>query len=485
LAEKLDTDAQKEKFAEIIGNYFAVNDEKVKGKVSESKANEKLVSGTTYYDYTISSLPAGYYIIKDIGDTTGEGGVGTKYILSVTSNSEVYSKAGQTTLTKEVSKNSSTGFGHSTDSTVGNEVYFQLTATLPEHVEDFASYRLTFEDTLPAGLTYTGIVSAKMALTRQGEVDLPEGSYSVVDANNSEITQFEGDDSTAFYIKTKNLKAYDDLDNLWNTGATVTFVYSAKLNENAQVGGSGNVNTAKLIYTNDPYVYPDSEDKTESDDPEGETPEADAIVFTYAFQGDKVDGEDENNHLSGAEFILYKDGTNEVSYVSEVDAATENIKTWSTMEYGTGKIYASKDEAIEAIINIESGNTGYAHRFVSGDEGLFKISGLGADVTFYLKETKAPAAYSIMTSPFTFKISATRTTDGTGTETLQATDHNSKPLTSNDSKDTILATITNTKGGQLPSTGGMGRTIIYAIGVILTLSAAILLVVKKRMHANF
>jgi LPXTG-motif cell wall-anchored protein len=326
-------------------------------------------------------------------------------------------------------------------------------------------------------------------------VDLTGDSYTVENAktDGEEITQLVGNGRTAFYIKTKNLKAYRDLDNLWEAGATITFVYSAKLNEEAQVGGSGNVNKAKLYYTNDPYVYPNSDDRTESDDPEGETPEADAIVFTYAFQGDKVDGEDTTSHLSGAEFILYKDGTttvddntvNIVSYVSEVDATKGNIKTWSSMAYGDGQTYKTKDAAIEAIINIESGTDGYAYRFVSGTDGLFKISGLGADVKFYLKETKAPTAYSIMTSPFTFTISATRTTAGTETATLQATDHNSQPLQSNERKDTILATITNTKGGQLPSTGGMGRTIIYAIGIVLTLSAAILLVVKKRMHADF
>jgi LPXTG-motif cell wall-anchored protein len=43
--------------------------------------------------------------------------------------------------------------------------------------------------------------------------------------------------------------------------------------------------------------------------------------------------------------------------------------------------------------------------------------------------------------------------------------------------------IKNTEGIQLPSTGGVGTTLFYAIGAILVLGAGILLVTKRRMSA--
>ena len=44
--------------------------------------------------------------------------------------------------------------------------------------------------------------------------------------------------------------------------------------------------------------------------------------------------------------------------------------------------------------------------------------------------------------------------------------------------------ISNTKGTELPSTGGMGTTILYVGGSILVILAAILLITKRRMNAE-
>ena len=44
--------------------------------------------------------------------------------------------------------------------------------------------------------------------------------------------------------------------------------------------------------------------------------------------------------------------------------------------------------------------------------------------------------------------------------------------------------IENKKGSTLPSTGGMGTTIFYVVGTIFVLAAVVLLITKKRMHAD-
>ena len=63
---------------------------------------------------------------------------------------------------------------------------------------------------------------------------------------------------------------------------------------------------------------------------------------------------------------------------------------------------------------------------------------------------------------------------------------NEKP----DHGDTVVGTddtsgkIQNTRGVELPSTGGIGTTIFYVLGTILALGAGTLLVTGRRMKAS-
>ena len=44
--------------------------------------------------------------------------------------------------------------------------------------------------------------------------------------------------------------------------------------------------------------------------------------------------------------------------------------------------------------------------------------------------------------------------------------------------------IVNTKGVELPSTGGIGTTIFYVVGAVLILGAGVILVTRRRVNAN-
>jgi LPXTG-motif cell wall-anchored protein len=69
---------------------------------------------------------------------------------------------------------------------------------------------------------------------------------------------------------------------------------------------------------------------------------------------------------------------------------------------------------------------------------------------------------------------------------------NSKDVTkaTSDEGDTVVGIdassgkIKNTKGVELPSTGGIGTTLFYIIGAILVVGAGILLVTRRRMSAK-
>ena len=56
-------------------------------------------------------------------------------------------------------------------------------------------------------------------------------------------------------------------------------------------------------------------------------------------------------------------------------------------------------------------------------------------------------------------------------------------MTVNAANDTRID-VENSTGTELPSTGGIGTTIFYIVGGILVVSAAVVLVSKKRMSAE-
>ena len=148
----------------------------------------------------------------------------------------------------------------------------------------------------------------------------------------------------------------------------------------------------------------------------------------------------------------------------------------------------------------------------SDAQGLMTIEGLDVG-DYYLKEITAPKGYIRSTKVWHINIAATiedeettETIDGrevkysvpvlksytitiddgtttTGTSTFSATITGSEVLTST-SKGDVSSSIPNTKGVELPSTGGMGTTIFYIIGAVLVLGAGILLVTRRRMSAN-
>ena len=209
----------------------------------------------------------------------------------------------------------------------------------------------------------------------------------------------------------------------------IVISYTATLNENAVIAGEGNPNTSKVSYgdsTNTKYT-PDSQTKTYT---------WDVDVFKYTMNGET------ETALAGATFTLSKnnDGSNPIVLVSEGNNVYRVAKT---------------DE------------TGTVTEITTDATGKFTIKGLDAD-TYYLTETAAPAGYNKLAGPVTIVIGENGVVNGT-TEAPQGVDE---------------VKVLNQSGTELPSTGGIGTTIFYAVGGALAVGAAILLVVKKRMK-NF
>lgn len=155
----------------------------------------------------------------------------------------------------------------------------------------------------------------------------------------------------------------------------------------------------------------------------------------------KVDGSDDTP-LAGVKFVLSK----------TVNGATKYATF--TNNYLTGWVN-SQDEATE---------------LVTDDNGNIKAYGLDAD-TYILTETETLPGYNLLNDTITVVI------DENGNETYKLTSSkNDAP------KDKI--TVVNEAGSQLPTTGGMGTTVLYIAGAVLVLGAGITLVVRRRMNSD-
>ena len=221
---------------------------------------------------------------------TGEtGSISTELATAAFTNS----KADKHEFEKKVKDtNDSTGetsdWQDSADYDIGDDVPFRLTATLANDVTSYRKYHITFNDKMEHGLTFKEITG--VTVNGQATTD-----YELTPADNGfELTlRWAGADDQTIADETLN-------------EAEVEVLFTATLNEDAVIGSTGNINAAKLAYSNNPSSADDSdEDSTEWDN---------VIVYTYKVDVSKfyVDEQGERVPLKGAEFKLEKllaDGT--------------------------------------------------------------------------------------------------------------------------------------------------------------------------------
>lgn len=98
-------------------------------------------------------------------------------------------------------------------------------------------------------------------------------------------------------------------------------------------------------------------------------------------------------------------------------------------------------------------------------DGMIHIEGIKAG-TYYLKETEAPKGYNLLKT----------------IQKIEILEDGSIKLNDTENKGNVR--VQNNKGSLLPSTGGMGTTLIYLIGGALVLGSGIVLANKKRAKAK-
>lgn len=273
---------------------------------------QKLATIEKYVDLTSQPVPTitngeiytaepGYYLIKDKdGSQQGKNDAYTTYIVTVVGNVTITPKTGVPSSEKKVKDNDNADnnpWQDSADYSIGDEVPFQLKATLPSNYDDYTFYKLVFHDKQSNGLNFK-------ANTVEVMVDGTKISETQYNVNENGLT-----DGDTFEIEITNLKVAAPSA---TKDSVVTVEYKSKLNTNAVIGATGNPNEMYLEYSNNP-----------NGEGTGKTPEDKVTVFTFKLVANKV--AQNNEPLSGAEFKLEKKAGNDW-----VDAVTATKNTEGT-----------------------------------------------------------------------------------------------------------------------------------------------------------
>lgn len=373
------------------------------------------------YTATFTDLAYGSYLVSPkAGSTDTSDKRGTDAILLNVLNSTAVEqdlKSTYPTIQKTV-KNGTDDKKHNSVE-IGDTVDFKLASTVPDMTE-YTNYTFKFTDTLSKGLTLNNTAATGNTFTAVVKIDgtvVDTGDYTAM------FTKDTISGTTSLEVNMTDFKTKHQHD----AGKTITVEYSATLNTDAAVAGNGNDNTAKIIYSNDP-----------SSNSTGGTGEDKTYTYTFNFAINKVDADNTDMKLAGAQFELQDAQGNKIAL------ASVNPDENSFRPKGANDT-AAADTAVK-----------------TNSQGVLKFTGL-KEGTYKVVETKAPAHYNKLTAPITVEIKANYNADGTllnwgvikSGETYDA-DH---PATS--------ITVENKKGIELPSTGGMGTALFTVFGVLI------------------
>ena len=430
------------------------------------------------------SGPQGYYLIRQtsagandalssvIVNTAGQNGV------------DVTLKKNVPTVEKKVqnvndSSNTTSGWQDSADHDVNDQVNFKLTGTTSTYVNDFKQYKFEFKDTMSAGLTFVqaGNNVATTDVTVKIDGTAITSGYTVTLADVPAATTGAYAGGKVLTVSFADLLAAAEAAHITlDGGDVVTVEYKATLNENAVIGPNGNPNKVDLTFANDPHYS-----GAGANEPTGTTPEDEVIVFTYEVNADKVTSD--NKPLEGASFALLKwfeaDKVWKVYQHAKAADGTNPAVVAGWVALPSGVTIANKAAIATLSQTAAAKIPGTA---AENKEGKWTVNFPRIDDGDYaIVETVVPAGYNYA-APTQFTITGNLVTTQPTGEAITGTW--GAPTTGNNdvtvSGGTISTSIVNNAGNKLPSTGGMGTTILYVAGAVIVLIAGIGLAVTLR-----
>lgn len=338
---------------------------------------------------------------------------------------------GNVNIDKEIeSVGTTTINGKQANANIGDEITYKVTYSVP--VPENGLTELKIVDTMDKGLTFTNEASN---ITVKDDKGVDGTEKTLIYATDYEVTL----DTTSNKVTIDFAKYLDSLQK--NSTEEFTITYKVKLNESAVLGQTGNKNDVALVYKN----YGETDSKTKTPDPGKEVK-----VFTYGIDLLKK-GEGTNTVLKEVEFKL-TDGNNEIKVKQSGNA-----------------YYPSKDADASSTVTTDN-------------DGKIYIRGLKPG-TYKLTETKTNAGYVLLKDPVVIVI--TPSTDANeAAEGVVSASVGNKEVTMNADNGSATAivplTVVNSKGFDLPVTGGRGIALFTIVGIAIVAAAGSLLFMRKR-----
>ena len=428
LNEKVSSSANKTKVINFVNTYKGANKE---------STDENGTASFTELDlnalYVFAETDATNAALASDGSKVNVTKVSVPFLVSLpftgsdgttVTNLRVYPKnsTGTESIDKNIIENNTKK--KTTVANIGDTINYEVTYSVP--VPENGLTELKIVDTMDKGLTFKNEASNITVINDKGA----EGSEKKLTYNTEYTVSLDEAKNTVTIDFAKYLNSLQK-----NSTETFTITYTVKLNENAVLGQTGNKNKVYLEYQN----YGEKEPK--------KTTDKDTTVFTYGIDlTKKGEGTDV---LEGVKFEL-------------TDSENQPVKV---QKNGTNEFYTPG---------------GTSNEVTTATDGKIYIRGLKPG-TYKLTETKTNAGYVLLKDPVVIVI---KDDNATGDATA---DVGSKPVTmQNDQKNSdsktaeVPLTVVNSKGFDLPATGGRGIALFTIAGIAIVAAAGSLLFMRKR-----
>ena len=263
---------------------------------------------------TMAELPSGYWLIVADDDAIAQGEAGTAPIVALVGGSAVTvkPKAATPKVAKHVLEDSTAAWHKAADATVGDDLYWRLSATVPAGLTAHDTYAVQFVDTMSAGLDPSKVAASMRVYVAAGA----DGGFGAVQTDKDGRAGTEPakgwTDITAqcatkvaadgtFTVRTGDLVAALGGADAFAAGARVVAVYDAPLANGCNHGiAKGNPNEAYLRYPRSPFA------DQSGDAGFTRTPSDDATAYTWGLNLIKRSSSDDKP-LAGAKLRITDD----------------------------------------------------------------------------------------------------------------------------------------------------------------------------------
>ena len=345
---------------------------------------------------------------------------------------------------KEVKDRGSSNWVDETDYNYGDTIPYQVTIKVPANIADLEEFKVT---DAPKGLkddvSSITIDGLTLNIDYKPVTETDDGGFVI-----------------EFLTGGAGIKA--------KAGSEIVITYNATLTENAnKVVDLANPNDVKLEYSSE--ILPDGKKPGKKEIHDG------TVVYSFAIKIDKVN--DESEPLKGVEFDLYR------------EVESENVP-------GAQKGDTIEGAGLDANKYYVKVNTN--GKLTTDANGNITQTGL-ADGKYWLVETKTATGYNLLKAPveitlnyeYETKWTEEKEFDSNGVlikqeykEVTIKKDDSTVTGTQDLSAGTLLETVVNKHGFELPTTGGMGTFLFTFVGVAMMAAAVILFFTSKKKEAK-